>query len=135
MQSFLVILFFFLLFVKLIYSTLFSLLLNTLPFPPFCFSSPSLSYHKPILTYNPPTPLLLPSSFQRGTSVIPKSSTPSRIHQNAALISLSSSETALLDAKHRAAENPKRLARGEAKTKKIMEWTYEEMGWEDREDL
>jgi hypothetical protein len=89
-------------------------------------------FFRPILSFPPlisiPSPLL-------PNSVIPKSSTPARILQNAQLVALSPDQTKLLDDKHKEPNNPKRIGKGEAKTKEIMKWTYEEMGWEDREDL
>jgi len=41
----------------------------------------------------------------------------------------------VLNSKHADAENPQRIAKGESKTKKALGWTYEEMGWEERERM
>ncbi|KAL7411820.1 Aldo/keto reductase [Mrakia frigida] len=79
--------------------------------------------------------VLISWGIQRGTSVIPKSSSPARIAQNAKIITLTPEEMQVLNSKHADAENPQRIAKGESKTKMALGWTYEEMGWEERERM
>lgn len=74
-------------------------------------------------------------ALQRGTSVIPKSSTHARITTNGTLVKLTADDVAALDTIHKDDANPSRIASGASATKKALGWTYEEMGWENRETL
>lgn len=79
--------------------------------------------------------VLIAYAIQRGTSVIPKSSSEARIKTNATVVTLTAEEMKVLEAKHKDEDNPRRVAKGASSTTDCMGWTYTEMGWEARENM